>query len=1004
MNVNVHLFLHFMFSLCKMVKQQLRLTLYTKCLKWGVFMNQFMKKWPIMLIALVCILGFQAKKAYAATTINLVKGQSYQLKTRNARYSSSSKKVATVSKKGLVKAKSKGTTTVKAKTNKKTETYKVVVKKTGFNVTTLRLSPKKSFTLKVLGTKNKLKWTSGYKKVATVNKKGKVTAKKAGTATITALDEKTHTAYQIKCYVAALGFKRNTIAYLGEATPLTFNGTMDLPESFTSSDPNIASVDAYGNVTGVSEGTCTISAIYKGVTYTTNVTTKHKVTLSKSKLSLGKGASEVLTIANNVYCKKVTWSSSNKKVATVNSSGNVVAKKKGTATIYAKVDDQIVNCKVTVKDGTCLSTSYVILVPKDSTTLTLKNKAKKAGKITWKSSNKKIATVSKKGKVTAKARSGKVTILAKVGKKTYKTTVRVKKAKIPNPLNVKVGTTYRLSLAGVKSKIKWTSSNKAAAKISSTGLLTPIAYGDTTITAKVNKYTVTQNIHVMDRYTVSYEPNALVFGAIKSASYFPNETFTLPSAGFTRPGYTLSGWNTKADKTGTQYALGQSVSGLSAGDVDVTLYATYTPNAGTTTASETWKQLGIAGIDSKGNLYKTSSYLTTTKYTTVSQKTYLSIDDFINYQIAYVKYNEDDLSSFVIKSGWKSSGQILEPGYKYIFMVRKVNKQTFSQDEVSGISDLMRFEDATTNMNTTAIDYGTKYVAHRGYSSKYPENTALAFEKAGQSKRFWGIETDVYNTADGQLVTIHDNSLNRTTNITSSDPNYGKAINSLTFDQIESYNIKGVNKSDAGKVYSEKVPTLSTYLSLCKKYKKHAVLEIKGLSDPKYYTQIVDEIYNAGMENDITLISFKLGYLENIKNTIPRAKDLPILCLYSNGLTDDDFTYLTHFTHAGINQKSTAVTTDQLNKAKALHLSYAIWTITSSSEAKPLVSQGSGFVTLNDEDVASEIDGELTHDTADQLTSATQTQTPSDPSTKPSSTTSQIKENESTAPVDGESA
>lgn len=964
---------------------------------------KFMNKLPAMLIACACVFGGQTIDVSAASKITLVKGQDYQLHTRGAKYSTSSKKVATVSKKGVVKAKAKGTTTVKAKKKTKTETYKVVVKTTGFNVTDFRLSPKKSFQLKVLGTKNKLKWTSGYKKVATVNSKGKVTAKKVGSATISATDNKTHTVYQIKCHVANVGLNKYSLAYLGEASPFTLKGTMDQADSWMSDDPNIATVDSLGNVTGVNEGTCHISALYQGVTYTTTVTTKHKITLSRSKLTLGKGSSQMLTIANNIYCKKVTWSSSNKKVASVDSKGNVTGKKKGKATITAKVDDQSVSCVVTVKEGTCLSASYMILVPKDSTTLTVKNKAKKAGKITWKSSNKKIATVSKKGKVTAKSRSGKTTISAKIKGKTYKMTIQVKKAKIPNPLNVKVGTTYRLSLAGIKSKVKWSSSNKEAGKINSSGVFTPLAYGDTTITAKVNKYTVTQAIHVMDRYMVTYEPNAKVFGAVKSASYFPTETFNLPSSGFDRPGYSLSGWNTQADGNGTQYALGQSVSALSNGDADVTLYATYTPNAGTTTASESWKQLGVVGIDSKGNLYHSSSYLSTTRFTSVSEKTYVSMDDLINYQFAYIKFNEDEVSSFVIKSGWKSTGQILEPGYKYLFMVRKVNKGTFTDAEASGVSDLMRFESATTNMNTNAIDYGAKFVAHRGYSSKYPENTATAFEKAGQSKRFWGIETDVYNTADGQLVTIHDNSLKRTTNITASDPNYNKGINDLTYDQIESYNIKGVNKKDAGKVYNEKVPTLSTYLNICKKYNKHAVLEIKGLSDPKYYSQIIDEIYNAGMENDTTLISFKLGYLENIKNTIPRAKDMPILCLYSNGLTDDDFTYLCHFTNAGIDQKSTATTTDQLNKAKALHLSYAIWTITASSQAKPLVSQGSGLVTVNDEDVVDDIEG-VSADTADQLTSGNEVKTPSDPSTKPSSTTTQIKENESTAPVDGESA
>ena len=53
--------------------------------------------------------------------------------------------------------------------------------------------------------------------------------------------------------------------------------------------------------------------------------------------------------------------------------------------------------------------------------------------------------------------------------------------------------------------------------------------------------------------------------------------------------------------------------------------------------------------------------------------------------------------------------------------------------------------------------------AHRGYSGKYPENTMLAFreaEKVGAD----GIELDVQLTKDGQIVIIHDETLNRTTN------------------------------------------------------------------------------------------------------------------------------------------------------------------------------------------------------------------------------------------------
>lgn len=71
-------------------------------------------------------------------------------------------------------AMSLGMQNASAATNKN---VKFVTKTNKFNVSELRLTPKKSFKLKVKGNKNKLTWASGYKKVATVNSKGKVTAK-----------------------------------------------------------------------------------------------------------------------------------------------------------------------------------------------------------------------------------------------------------------------------------------------------------------------------------------------------------------------------------------------------------------------------------------------------------------------------------------------------------------------------------------------------------------------------------------------------------------------------------------------------------------------------------------------------------------------------------------------------------------------------------------------------------------------------------------------------------
>ena len=56
-----------------------------------------------------------------------------------------------------------------------------------------------------------------------------------------------------------------------------------------------------------------------------------------------------------------------------------------------------------------------------------------------------------------------------------------------------------------------------------------------------------------------------------------------------------------------------------------------------------------------------------------------------------------------------------------------------------------------------------KIWAHRGCSQRFPENTRIAFEKAMEIKCLEGIELDVQLTKDGELVVIHDERVDRTT-------------------------------------------------------------------------------------------------------------------------------------------------------------------------------------------------------------------------------------------------
>ena len=93
--------------------------------------------------------------------------------------------------------------------------------------------------------------------------------------------------------------------------------------------------------------TMVVSSDLPGLNVISTVEAASRVKINKTKASLVKGKTLQLKISGT--SKKIKWSSSKKSVATVSSKGKVTAKKKGTATITAKVGSKKYTCKVTVK-------------------------------------------------------------------------------------------------------------------------------------------------------------------------------------------------------------------------------------------------------------------------------------------------------------------------------------------------------------------------------------------------------------------------------------------------------------------------------------------------------------------------------------------------------------------------------------------------------------------------------------------------------------------------------
>ena len=156
----------------------------------------------IIVLTLVFTLFPSTAEAASKVKINKTKTTIYVGKTetlkisgtnKTVKWTTSNKNVATVSSKGKVTAKKTGTTTITAKVSGKKYNCKVTVKKPYINCSSKTLYVSDTYTLKLTGTSIK-SIKSSNTKVATVSNKGKVTAKKAGTATITITgkDKKTY--------------------------------------------------------------------------------------------------------------------------------------------------------------------------------------------------------------------------------------------------------------------------------------------------------------------------------------------------------------------------------------------------------------------------------------------------------------------------------------------------------------------------------------------------------------------------------------------------------------------------------------------------------------------------------------------------------------------------------------------------------------------------------------------------------------------------------------------
>ncbi|OIJ22472.1 glycerophosphodiester phosphodiesterase [Anaerobacillus alkalidiazotrophicus] len=232
-------------------------------------------------------------------------------------------------------------------------------------------------------------------------------------------------------------------------------------------------------------------------------------------------------------------------------------------------------------------------------------------------------------------------------------------------------------------------------------------------------------------------------------------------------------------------------------------------------------------------------------------------------------------------------------------------------------------------------------IAHRGGAGYAPENTMAAFKKAVEMKCDY-LELDVQMSKEGEFVVIHDQTVNRTTNVNTRRSIY---VADLTVAQIK--------QLDAGSYYGtefcgERIPTLKEVLDEFSR-KIGIIIEVK---EPELYPEIEEKLaailigrqLDQSQNSNIIIQSFNFHFVKKIRELLPEVTTAVIISK-RRYLTDD---YLKEFTSYAdyVNTSRRLVTKQLVERIHSHHMKMMSWTVRSKSQITPLMKAGvDGIIT-----------------------------------------------------------
>lgn len=237
-------------------------------------------------------------------------------------------------------------------------------------------------------------------------------------------------------------------------------------------------------------------------------------------------------------------------------------------------------------------------------------------------------------------------------------------------------------------------------------------------------------------------------------------------------------------------------------------------------------------------------------------------------------------------------------------------------------------------MDTIKIDKkNTKIVAHRGLSGIELQNTCAAFVAAG-NRSYYGIETDIHKTLDGQFVVFHDNNTNH--NLSDIDCEVEKS----TYETLRAIPLMDRNTQVSRTDY--RMPLLSDYIQICKTYYKNAVLELKNPFTKDDIGKIIEQIKEQDYLKNVTFISFDFNNLVYVREYVSNQA----VQFLTPEVTEDLIPKLVKH-KMDLDIHYSAVTADAIKEFHKNGIKVNVWTCDDAKIAQAFIDAGVDYITTN---------------------------------------------------------